>query len=379
MKTLIMIFLVMLVGAASGQQPNLTYYHVAGFSYPLTPTSTLEMSPPVTLPVTLPGNAGSIYLSMAGQNNGTANLNWTWNGTVRLDGEILQWFLGPSMPVGTIYVGYGYGPFSVRGGRHTLGYMADEFDEILETDETDNDWGRQFMFTPYVLSESTPKNRGAPPNPVGGLTSIVDFQPTDYNCDGFRFSNTGWWSAVVMYEVDDGSDFDLDLFSPSTGSENGFINSLANSYAPGGQLDAVIVNSNTVPTQDFDVGVTNLGGSSHFVIEHVVSESAWVGKEETVSFGTDEYLKIWDTYIGSAEWVTVAVTDFQVSGDRVPAGLVRLRRNRDQPVRPDGLSGSERPGRNPVSPGFHYNGILRSGDLPIPGRGWRPGGFEFSD
>ena len=68
---------------------------------------------------------------------------------------------------------------------------------IIESNENDNVWGHQYIFTPYVLSASTPKDRGTPPELDGGHDSIVDGSPFYTNCDGFRFSSTGWWNAIT--------------------------------------------------------------------------------------------------------------------------------------------------------------------------------------
>lgn len=309
LRAAVLLLTIGLPAIAAAQMPNLTYYYHPNFTYPLTPTNTPVTTWPVVLSPTLQGNADATYLSYAMQNNGTALAYDIWFEHLWVDGEAIDIGINANLPAGSTSMTYGYGPTNVRGGRHTLGFTVDTFDEISESDETDNAWAHQFVFTPYVLSVSTPKNRGAPPFYFGGVSSIVDGSPVDYNSDGFRFSSTGWWNAITMYAQDDMDDYELGLYPPSTGSEDGFIGAATISAVGAGFLEAVIVNRNTVSIQDYDVGVSNYNeGTSHFVIEQVVSEPAWVGDSITAALAVDEYLRIWDAYFGDTGWFTVSVT-----------------------------------------------------------------------
>jgi len=304
--------------------PNLTYYYHIGLTYPLTPTDTYVNALPVIMPTTLPGNSNTTYLSYAQVNNGDQPVPPSVNMTMLgVDGEATQIMPTPALLSGEIYVEYGVGPFNVRGGRHTLGFEVDFWEEVLESDETDNDWAHQFVFTPYVLSESTPKTRGAPPQIDGGWSSIPHGSTFDYNCDGFRFSSTGWWNVITLYAVDNADDNDMELHAPSTGSEDGFIGSITGSYGWPGILDALIVNRNTVGIANYDVGVMNSNnGTGNFVIEQVVSEPAFVGDLLTVDLEANEYLRIWDTWIGDTGWVSVSVEDISADGEEIMVGWV---------------------------------------------------------
>ena len=317
-------FFLTAVAPVSAQEPNLTYKYDPSFAYPVMPTTTFPGPWPVTLPATLPGNSTSVYLNMVGQNNGAASTPAGLGGAFFVDG-LTAWYWGTASIInaGASYMAVDKGPVNIRGGRHTLGTFHDYPDQISESDETDNWWAHQFIFTPYVLSPGTPKTRGIPPDDDGGMASIVDGSLFYSNCDGFRFTSTGWWNAVTLHAVTSHADYDLELFNPSTGSENGFIGGLAFSGNNHGYLDALFVNRNTVGINDYDVGVTKYDTSTgDFVIEQVVSESAWVGMETTASFGAEEYLKIWDTYIGDTGWVTVAVDDSLRTGMQFIVGWI---------------------------------------------------------
>jgi len=307
---LLLVVMVLMAVPATAQEPNVTYNYHPQWQYPVLPTAAIPATFPITVPAILPGNSPSVYWNMVGWNNGAAATAVRVSGNINVDGQYVYWWItGSPINAGASYSAWDMGPINVRGGRHTLEAIHDYEDEISESNENDNVWAHQFVFTPYVLSESTPKTRGTPPDRLGGISSIVDGSVFHTNCDGFRFSSTGYWNAITMYATDNAEDYDLYLYAPSTGSENGFINSITGSASIEGWLDAVIVNRNNVGVADFDIGVTKYSGTNQFVIEQVVSTTTFVGDSMPITLGTDEYLRIWDTWIGDTGWVTVTVDD----------------------------------------------------------------------
>ncbi len=313
-----------LPATAAAQEPNLTYLDNPSYlQYPLTPTTTYPGSYPLMLPATLPGNSPTVYFGFGAQNDGAVGTITGFRSVMKVDGVGADWWFVGIMPAGTGNFGLDRGPINVRGGRHTLEVFYDDQDVIPESDETDNVWAHQFVFTPYVLSEGTPKSRGAPPEWDGGWTSIVDGSLITANCDGFRFSSTGWWNAITLYADDNDDEYDLHLYAPSTGSEDGFFLTSVGSASPAGYLDVLIVNRNTVGVVDYDVGVVNANdGSGSFVIEQVISQPAYVGDSISVALGADEYLRIWDTWIGDTGWVSVSVVDATADGEDIMVGWV---------------------------------------------------------
>ncbi len=309
--------------AADAQLPNLTYKNDPNWQYPLVPTISAPGTSPVVVPALLPGNSGTIYYNTIAWNNGSVAtptgpyFDFMVDGTLKYATVVL----GPVGP-GQNYLVYDLGPFSVRGGRHTWEAVHDPDNVLLESNESDNWWAHQFIFTPYVLSPSTPKTRGTPPDRTGGFSSIIDGSPIYANCDGFRFASTGYWNAITMYAENNAEDYDLELFAPSTGSEDGFISPICSSTSIEGYLEAVIVNGNTVGVADYDVGVTNYSGTGQFVIEHVVNSTMYVGDSIPVTLGTNEYLRIWDTYIGDTGWVTVKVDDPSADGEAIKVAWI---------------------------------------------------------
>ncbi|MDX2472312.1 MAG: FlgD immunoglobulin-like domain containing protein [Candidatus Krumholzibacteria bacterium] len=309
-----------LADTATAQLPNLTWYHHAQMTYPLTPTDTIVAGPPVTLPASLPGNMDSIYLSWGLTNPSATGTTTPFSGSFRLDGAVLDGWSLLGMSGTSWIVESGLGPYNVRGGRHTLGVVIDELDDVTESNENDNVWAHQFVFTPFVLTADTPKWRGTPPPLADGTADIVDGSPIDYNCDGFRFTSTDWWNAVVLYAENDADDYDMELFTPSTGPEDGFTAAVVGSYFGTGGLDALIVNRNTVGVVDYDVGVLKALGGDPFVIEHVTSEPTSLGAAMSVPLGTDDHLRIWDTWIHTTGWATVKVSDPIADGEAIKVG-----------------------------------------------------------
>ena len=306
-----------LTANAAAQEPNLTYYYDPNLTYPLTPTTTYPGSFPVILPATLPGNSMSTYLNVSGKNDGAVGTISDCDVALKVDGAVVKYLIWGPIGAGVIYRATDVGPINVRGGRHILEVFHDDLELIAEYDETDNIWGHQFVFTPYVLSESTPKTRGAPPEHDAGWTSIVDGSTFTDNCDGFRFTSTGWWNAITVYTKDGTGYYPIYLYNPSTGSEDGFYSYIDQSATLEGWLDAIFINRNVVGINDYDIGVENLNQSDdQFVIEQIVSQSAWVGSSMTVDLGTDDYLRIWDVYVGPDDlgWVTVFVQDTELDG-----------------------------------------------------------------
>jgi hypothetical protein len=303
--------------ASRAQLPNLTYWYVPEWDYPFCPTDGPHTPPEVRVPAVLPGNQNTIYLHFLGWNDGTAATPTGFHGDLLLDGIDIGDYSGAIIPPGGGFYAVDLGPTSIRGGRHTLEIQHDSLNNITESNENDNDWAHQFIFSPLLLADATPATRGAPPNRFGGWSSIVDGSTIDVNCDGFRFSSTGWWNVVTVRAFSANDDYDCDLHYPSSGSENGFTGLLAGSGDIEGHLDAIVVNRNMEGIQTWDVGVTNYSnGTSQFEIEKVISAPLASGDSIVVHFDAGEYLKVWDTYIWPADagWLTVAADVLEQAG-----------------------------------------------------------------
>jgi len=231
------------------------------WDYPLVPRDApISSVHDVRLSPSLPGNTAGTYWNLT-------VYNWSADPTpdgfvmwLYLDGAENNWdmtyFSGP-MPDYSALQRTDQGPRTVRGGRHTLEVRVDEGGYIAESDETNNDWAGQFVWTPYELTQGVPVTRSAPPLRTGGWSSIPAGPTNYYNCDGFRFESVGWWNVVATVPADAADDYDCRLHAPPMLPHDGFSETLAYSMQGAGRVDAVLVNRNTAGQQIWDVGVTN--------------------------------------------------------------------------------------------------------------------------
>jgi hypothetical protein len=292
---------------------NLVYALRAGWAHPVVPRGAADANlNSVPAPVTLPGNAASTYMNIYGINNGESATSTGFWGELRVDNEHQLWVSWGSIGASGAYYAPNWGPSTVRGGRHTYEFIHDAVDNIAETNEFDNRWARQWIWTPLNIADGVEVVRTAPPSRYGGTGSIVDGSGYYVNCDGLRASPNLWWTAVYGYALNLGEDYDLTLHNPSSGAYDGFASSLAYSGRLEGCLDAVFVNRNTTAYQQYDVGVVNydlfhLGTSNYRAMQATNSYLAFQDSIP-VSFGAGEMLKMWECFIPVANVGPVSVT-----------------------------------------------------------------------
>ncbi|MFH1843309.1 MAG: matrixin family metalloprotease, partial [bacterium] len=160
--------------------PNLDAHDVpTGHDNPLVPRNTTGASSGnVHVTTILDGNAPTTYLSYAVEQEGP-NDSPQWETRAALDGENVLDFAWSGEPVPPTSVQwFNRGPYDVRGGRHTLILNADPADDVSESDEGDNIWIGQYVWSPLVLTLGMPALREVPP-----YLGIQAF----YNCDGMTF------------------------------------------------------------------------------------------------------------------------------------------------------------------------------------------------
>jgi hypothetical protein len=247
-------------------QPSDLQTHLSlGWTRPLVPReNNAATGTNVPEPVTLVGNAASTYWNLNGLNGGEAATG-AFSAHVYLDGIQADSRSWASISGGGNYMVTNAGPLTVRGGRHTFEVFHDALEQVAETDETDNRWAHQWVWTPYLLPLASLVTRSTPPEAAAGWGSVSDGSSTYYNCDGLSFATQNYlgsfysWDAVYIYAADNAKDFDCRLHTHTTGAGNGFTSSgvLGYSTRPAGYLDAVLVNGNTQGTVTRDVGVLN--------------------------------------------------------------------------------------------------------------------------
>lgn len=297
----------MRAAAAQPSLPNLDSYTRTGWAYPIVPRSTdgaTSTSCPVT--TTLPGNTANTYYNWSSENNGLVNSPpAVWR--IYLD-ENWMGYTTPSIAAGasSYHINWNYGP-AVTGGRHTLYYRLDEDEAVWESNETDNCWAHQFVWSPYALSDDVPIYRNAAPySDAWGCSSGY------YNNDGFSFvvgqeHPDKWWSAVGVLPSDAASDYDIRLWDIGnyTGSQAGFGSDYLEYSSNGGDVsDFVIVNDNVAAAGTYTAGAINQNNtSSNYHIEEATSTKIFAGTNSGYTMLSSAVLDIYEAYLNPpGEW-----------------------------------------------------------------------------
>jgi hypothetical protein len=226
----------------------------SGWSYPALPRSSGDASSGscVLQAPALPGESTNTWFNGSMHNIGNATASGTYT-ALYLD-DVLKTIQGP---YNVLAGGFGlytnnHASVNIKGGRHTLLSRADAFGGVTETSETNNDWTRQYIWSPLGLMAGSPVTRTGDPGPYSTGSGPW------LNCEGFSggFSAGNWWYAFAVLGVD-GSDIDVTLHTeaPSNVPQAGFGAYTAFSNRGGDCFDAVIINKNLAPIQTYYAGV----------------------------------------------------------------------------------------------------------------------------
>lgn len=284
------------LAGSSSALPNVRWHQYGTWSYPVVPRASFHTPPHVWLSPELVGNAPATYWNMAGINDGDQNTTPTWYVALDIDGVPTNIVVFNTIVPSQNFVAADRGPILVRGGRHLMSTRIDTADDMIESDETDNQWGRQFVWTPYVLGSSESVLRNQPPAPTGGWETLAA-PAMGYNCDGFAFSSNLDWTAAVLHAVDPSADYDLHLFEPTPIWDDAFAVPLAGSTVGAGHLDFVMANKNQVAVNDYHVGVETYAGTGDFWMEEVHNWFMNIDDDYPTTMSAGEFMKIWELTI----------------------------------------------------------------------------------
>jgi hypothetical protein len=162
------------------------------------------------------------------------------------------------------------GAFSIRGGRHSLALNADASNDVPESNEDDNLWQTQFVWSPLFLSVGVGEERTFPPSPIFPLP----------NADGFAFTRPPLyaWVAALAPQTP-GDDYDLHVYDDYQGSQSGYSNLRALSLYGGNSTDFVVGHYNGTPTTLYPAAVRYAigGGGQNFYIDQQNAEGRNAG------------------------------------------------------------------------------------------------------
>lgn len=285
----------------AAEPSNLAFKSLTGWASVLVPRPAADATgTSVPLPTTLTGDASTTLWNCSLQNTGDVATSTTFYVHAWLDGKYLYpWGIGVPLGGHASLYGNNLSLPRILAGRHVLEARLDGSDLIQELNENDNRWARQWSWAPPVMLEGQELYRSAPPRRDGGWTSISEGSYGN-NCDGVRFSSSGWWNAAALVPAVNTDDYDLYGHLASASATDGFTSFNGGSSARvAGYLDAVLVNRNVMGQQNWDVGVVNYSGgrSNYSLTHHVNSTLAFDGAPQTVTLAAGEMLRLWEFYV----------------------------------------------------------------------------------
>ncbi len=264
----------------------------------------------------LTGDAAATYWNVATRNQGDEATS-TFSDLIYVDGVATNPLQG-SVLIGNIpamsgVVALNEGPIFVRGGRHTISVHFDSSNNLPEPQEFDNIYAIQRVFEPSILTLDSPVVRSAPPDPDAGWNKYT--LPNTHsmkNQDGLRINTTSGYNAVAVWASADEDDYDCQLYTTSTGQQDGFgLTAEGTSARAAGLIDAVISNQYvTASPSSWDVGIFNSHASTGdyqalFLESQIISSST----KASLSFTDGEMIQLLNFELLSSRvgWNTVTV------------------------------------------------------------------------
>ncbi|HPF36792.1 MAG TPA: M12 family metallo-peptidase [Candidatus Krumholzibacteria bacterium] len=242
--------------------PDYATYTYSGFADAVVANSTNSGA----LPVSLTGDTAPTYLRWSFANLGSAYGCDGLLNDLNLDEATLSQWTTPIRP--SVAYWLAVGPVAVRGGRHTLWQTMDPENVQAELDETNNMYGRQWVWTPAPIADESSVYREQPPERFAGHDAIPGGVTAYANMDGLFMDEPAGstWRAAAVGALN-GSDYDVYLFTPTSGPEDGFASPLVSSRYGSGATDVVLTNHAWVGPVTYDVGYERFGGDGDYVAD----------------------------------------------------------------------------------------------------------------
>ena len=257
--------------------PDVLPLAAAGWYMPLVPRPLPDASAvSVPAPDSLLGDVASTYLSVAFQNQGPVGAVDILN-VQELDGEEIAKQAWPFVAPGQIRMVISETPQTVRGGRHTLATILDGEETLEETNEFNNVFAHQWVWSPQEMDLATPTIRSVPPDPEGGWDHLAAMgKPLVLNCDGLGLpapvivGDDGYWLGAAVMSGDT-SNVDIRIHEKFYSTEMGFDEVHSLSAWSVGESDFVLVNSRLTDGEAKDIGVIRVTGVQTYTAEVVAS------------------------------------------------------------------------------------------------------------
>ncbi|MGQ0722728.1 MAG: S8 family peptidase [Candidatus Eiseniibacteriota bacterium] len=320
-----------LVEAINWIEPDVVAsYTPAGWTYPAVPRSLGDTNggyAPLQVGA-LPGEVAGTYWNWTEENPGysyTPTVNNPQAGLF-LDESFERICLNSNLAPGAWQWCGNDGPYFVKGGRHTLLARADWADVEAEWSETNNDWSRQYIWSPAVLALNAPVIRSYdPPRTSTGSGPY-------YNAEGFSGATGGfYWHAFAVLPADASTDHDIYLHTevPLNVPQQGFGATVAQSGGAGAVSDFVIVDRNTVAGGTYWASGINWSGTGNKLVEFDQDQGivANPGVNGPYTLGAGEVVDLHEIFLAGGvatriqiQWVS-GNADYGVSVHNDPSGF----------------------------------------------------------
>ncbi len=207
---------------------------LSGWDAPVVARNTADATTTAAhFPAALQGGSAT-YLNFADGNAGTAPAAAGFSTRIWLDNVLVQ-DLGHVSPLNPMAhsIANNWNSGIVRGGRHTLQMTADNTGLITESNESDNSWSGQYVWSPAALNSDVPTITWTPPQRGSG---------TYPNSVGFQFTSVASYAAgAATLPKSAAADYDAYLYRDCTGTNSGFSDLAASSTYGSAVVDYVLV------------------------------------------------------------------------------------------------------------------------------------------
>ncbi|MGD8856349.1 MAG: CARDB domain-containing protein, partial [Chloroflexota bacterium] len=269
---------------------NLTPYAMSGWDYPIVPSSVTGTNTVNTL-----FHSQETYIDWAFTNNGTALAYGPFTSCLYLDGSEFGCY--ELSQLGATATAYGLDhPRTIPApeGWHTLMFVTDVYDDIPETDETDNSWGMDFYWhtagpeigvAPYLFDFTLPAD-----GTDSGILNLGNLGLTnlDWSIDIYTGGTEvpGDWSADQDWQCDGAADSVVITFN-----EDGSFTTSSGRAGTWGQNDNQILYTDSANGDQY---------SGHIAGDHIAGTQITSDGSET---GCWEASRVVDPLAGQAgEW-----------------------------------------------------------------------------
>ncbi|MFN8587087.1 MAG: CARDB domain-containing protein [Candidatus Eisenbacteria bacterium] len=290
----------------------------AGWARPVVPADLSNNSAvSVPAPTALFGTGGVTYWNAAGTNTGS-DVTGTFDLVLLVDGDSADVSTATNVFPGNTFTSINQSGVFMRGGRHTFGVYYDGGEDIPETNETNNQWARQWSWSSTNFNSGTIWDAGAAPYRVAGHSAIPSGESVYMNSYGITGrTSTTQWTAFWAHAMDSEDDSDVRLHFDTTNPDTGFTRTVAVSQRLGGFLDATLFNK-TASQFPWDHAVVNWnGGSSNFHFKLVTSTTFNFGDSVAVGFAAYDMMTMHSVSVPLASLGDVVVTLRAAPGDVV--------------------------------------------------------------